>query len=90
MPFRLNEFRAKIQFIVPNNFPALVYKACLATDTTSNTRYLQLAVCEALARDLDMDLDELIESLPPTRGPSAALFGGDRKAISRRAPRMGS
>lgn len=89
MPYRLDEFKAKIQFVAPTNFPALINRAAEKVDVPSQTRYIQLALCRALAEDLDLDEGELIRSLPPTRGMSGALFGGDRRAISRRAPRIG-
>ena len=88
-PYRLDDFRAKIQFIAPAAFPSLINRACNEAGVTSQTRYIQLAVCRALSEDLGIDEGILINSLPPTRGMSAALFGGDRKAIRRRAPRVG-
>jgi len=78
MPFRLDEkygeFRAKIQFTTAAWMPYQIYKACLATGILSNTRYCQLAVCEKLAKDLDLDLDELISQLPTGRTTSNYLF----------------
>jgi hypothetical protein len=79
MPYRLDpekygEFRAKIQFTTAAWMPWEIYQACLATGTVSNTRYCQLAVCEKLARDLDMDLDSLIEKLPKPRSSAAHLW----------------
>jgi hypothetical protein len=90
MPFRLDEFKAKIQFVAPANFPVLINRACIEQDVTSQTRYIQLALCRQLAEDLDMDEADLIRSLPPTQGRATNLFGSDRRAISRRAPRIGS
>lgn len=84
MPFRLSEFRAKIQFVTSSEMPSLIYKACLATGTISNTAYLQRAVCEALARDLDLDLDDLIAALPPHRGMARVMFGDDRQPMPHR------
>ena len=83
MPFRLDEFRAKIQFITSAEMPHLIYKACLATDTASNTRYVQEAVCEKLARDLDVPLQDLLDRLPPCRTTAAVLWGGDRRPKKR-------
>lgn len=79
MPFRLNEFRAKIQFTTSAEMPALIYKAVLASGKVSNTEYIQHAVCEALARDLDMPLQRLLDNLPPARGKAAHPFGPNRK-----------
>lgn len=78
-PFRLDaaqtgEFRAKIQFTTAAWMPWQIYQACKATGILSNTRYCQLAVCEKLARDLDLDLDELIAKLPKARTSAAHLF----------------
>ena len=81
MPFRLNEFRAKIQFIAPARFPSLIYQACLATDTVSNTRYIQEALCEKLARDLGLEYHDLLDELPPTRGAAGVRFGPDRRPV---------
>ena len=81
MPFRLNEFRAKIQFVTSARMPSLVYKAVVATGKPSNTVYIQHAVCEALSRDLGIPLQELLDELPPCRGMSAVPFGPDRKPI---------
>lgn len=89
MPFRLDEFKAKIQFVAPTNFPVLINRAAEHKDIPSQTRYIQLALCHALAEDLGLDEGELIRSLPPTRGPASALFDGNRRAISRKAPRIG-
>lgn len=81
MPFRLDETRAKIQFLTSARMPSLIYKACVATGTISNTVYIQHAVCEALSRDLDIPLDTLLGELPPPRGNSATLFGGSRRHV---------
>lgn len=67
MPFRLNEFRAKVQFLTCAEMPSLIYKAAQKTNVQSNTVYLQRAVAAALARDLDLDYDELIAKMPPSR-----------------------
>lgn len=86
MPFRVGEDwpgRAKIQFTTGNWMPAMIYRACLATGVPSNAVYCQRAVSEALARDLGLDLDELIGRLPPARGPSAHLYDPDEATMSR-------
>lgn len=96
MPFRLDErygeFRAKIQFTTAAWMPYQIYQACLATGVLSNTRYCQLAVCEKLARDLDLDYDDLVANLPRARGPANHLFNpvegtmpGPRPAGERRS-----
>lgn len=78
MPFRLDEkygeFRAKIQFTTAAWMPYKIYQACMATGVLSNTRYCQEAVCEKLARDLDMDLEELLAQLPRCRTSNLRLF----------------
>jgi hypothetical protein len=84
MPFRLDEFRAKVQFVTSAQTPSLIRRAAEATGRPSNTVYLQHAVCEALSRDLDIPLSDLLDALPPPKGNAAALFGDDRKPISRR------
>jgi len=65
--------RAKMQVTTSAAMPHLIYQACLATGTISNTVYVQHAVCEALARDLNLDLDALLADLPTPRGPSKHL-----------------
>lgn len=81
MPHRLSEFRAKIQFVTSARMPSDIYKACLRTDTISNTAYIQHAVCEALSRDLGIPLPELLDALPPNRAAAKCLFNPDRKPI---------
>lgn len=76
MPYRLNERVAKIQFVTSAAMPSLIYKACVRTQTVSNTAYIQRAVCEALARDLGLHLEDLIADLPPRRGTNNRLFHG--------------
>lgn len=83
MPFRLDEFRAKIQFVTSASMPNRIYKACLATGTVSNTRYIQEALCERLSRDLDIPVEDLLAELPPSRTSAATLFGTNRKPIPR-------
>jgi len=73
-PFRLDEFRAKVQFTTSAEMPMLVYRACLETGVPSNTVYYQLATCAALARDLGVDFDDLVAALPAPRGPSGHLY----------------
>lgn len=80
MPFRLGKEkpewvnRTKIQFTTAVWMPYRIYEACKATGIVSNTVYCQRAVCEALARDLNLDLDTLIADLPEPRGPGKHLF----------------
>jgi hypothetical protein len=84
MPYRLNEHRAKIQFLTSARMPSLIYKACVRTGIPSNTAYIQHAVCEALARDLDIPLDDLLAELPPNRTSASHLFGENRRPMPRR------
>jgi hypothetical protein len=74
MPFRLNEFRAKVQFTTSAKMPNLVYQACVRTGTVSNTVYYQRAVCEALSRDLGIPIEDLLADLPEPRGPAKHVF----------------
>jgi hypothetical protein len=50
----------------------------------SNTAYCQIAVCEKLARDLDLDLDELLATLPRRRTTSNYLF--DPRGVDTKVP----
>lgn len=79
MPFRLDEFRAKIQFVTSAEMPSLIYKAVVSTGMRSNTQYIQHAVCEALARDLGIPLNRLIDGLPEPRSNAAIPWGPDRR-----------
>jgi hypothetical protein len=83
MPFRLDDHRAKVQFVTSAEMPSLIYRAVCATDKVSNTQYVQHAVCEALSRDLGIPLEELIARLPPPRGKAAHPFGPDRQPVPR-------
>ena len=71
---RLRPGTAKIQFATSLEMPSLIYRACLATDTVSNTAYIQRALAQALARDLGMDVERIMENIPPNRGPALHLF----------------
>lgn len=75
MPHRLNEFRAKIQFVTAAEMPSLIRKAANKTGEPSSTTYIQRALCRALARDLGLDYEVLIGKQPPPRGPASTLFG---------------
>jgi hypothetical protein len=81
LPHRLNEFRAKIQFVTSAETPSLVHRACELTGTPSNTVYIQRAVAEALARDLDIPLERLLERLPEPKGAAQCLFGDNRRPV---------
>lgn len=76
MPYRLNEFRAKIQFIAPAAFPNMIYRACVNTDTVSNTRYIQEAVAKRLSEDLGIPYDDLLDMLPEPRGKAMVRWHG--------------
>lgn len=83
MPYRLNEFRAKVQFTTSAAMPSMIYKACLRTGIVSNTVYCQIALAEALARDLGIDLDEILADLPEPRGPAKHLYDPTEGRMSR-------
>jgi hypothetical protein len=75
MPHRLNEFRAKVQFVTSARMPYLIRQAAVKTGKPSNTVYIQHAVVDALVRDLGLDRSEMMEELPPPKGPANSLFG---------------
>jgi hypothetical protein len=89
MPFRLDEFRAKVQFITSAQTPSLIFEAAKATGKVSNTQYLQHVVAEALARDLGLDLGELLDALPEPKGKAGVLFGPDRRPVKRSPETVG-
>lgn len=82
MPFNLNEFRAKIQFVTYAAMPSQIHKAAKATGCVSNTQYIQKALCRSLARDLKLDYKELLDELPAPRGSASTLFGRSVRAGS--------
>lgn len=65
---------ASLMFRAQAEFPWLIYQACLASGTVSNTAYIRNAVAEALARDLGIPLEEITKNFPPLRTRSATLF----------------
>jgi hypothetical protein len=75
MPFRLNENRKKIQFLTAASMPMRIYEARQKRGISSQTRYIQLAVCRQLAEDLNLDYDELVAELPEWK---RASFDGPR------------
>lgn len=66
--------RGKIQFGTSAEMPHMIYLACLKTGIVSNTAYCQQALAEALARDLDVPIEDILENIPPNRGPSQHLY----------------
>ena len=83
MPFRLNEFRAKIQFTTSAEMPSLIHRACLATGVVSGTVYCQHAIAAALARDLNVPVERILANLPQPRGPAKHLYDPDEHAMAR-------
>jgi hypothetical protein len=89
MPFRLGKEnpdwinRTKVQFTTASWMPYRIFEACKATGTVSNTVYIQRAVCEALARDLNLPLDRLLSELPTPRGPSNHLYDPEENPMNR-------
>jgi len=87
MPFRLHNEgfpdRTKIQFTTSVTMPHLIYRACKATGMVSNTVYVQHAVAEALARDLNIPLDSLLAELPEPRGPAKHLYDPNEGTMDR-------
>ena len=73
MPFRLDETKAKIHFVTSVRMPMLINRAARATGKCSNTQYIQHALVEALARDLELDVDDLYAELPPPKAQAATL-----------------
>jgi hypothetical protein len=93
MPFRLGpeygEFRSKIQFTSAAWMPFKIFEACKATGILSNTAYCQIALCEKLAQDLDLDLDELLANLPRRRTMSNYLFDPTGRTTGIPGPKPG-
>ena len=72
MPWRMSEGRTCIKFMTYTAMPSQINRASQITDKVSNTEYIQHAICEALARDLNIPLQTLLDRLPPVqpRDPS--------------------
>lgn len=80
MPYNLDPLRqAKIHFVTSARMPNLIFKAAGLTDKCSNTVYIQHALCDALARDLGIDVDELLAELPTPRTNSRTLKDFNRE-----------
>lgn len=73
MPHRLDAHRVKVQFVTFTKMPYLIYLACLKTETVSQTRYIQEAICARLARDLEMSEADLLDDLPEPRSRAKHL-----------------
>lgn len=86
MPFRLDEQRAKIQFVTSAETPSLVYQAAKRTGKVSNTVYLQHVVAEALSRDLGIPLQDLLDHLPEPKGLALVHLGHDRRPVQTETP----
>lgn len=82
MPYRFTPLTTKIQFVTFVRMPYLIYQACLHTGTLSATRYIQEAVIARLNQDLDLDLDELRNELPPSRSRAACLSNPHERRVS--------
>lgn len=93
MPFRIDKDqfpnRAKVQFTTSASMPHMIYRACIATGTVSNTVYIQRAVAAALARDLNIPLEQVMADLPPPRGPSGHLWDPEEHGMRRMPVRIG-
>jgi len=76
---RLTEFTAKIQFATCSRHPSLITKAAKVRGYPSNTAYLQRVVAEALSKDLDIPLQELIDELPPLTGAGRHFIEAKRR-----------
>ncbi len=82
MPFRLDETKAKIHFVTSVRMPMLINRAARATGKCSNTQYIQHALVEAIARDLELDADDLYAELPTPKAQAATLDDHRRKVKS--------
>lgn len=83
------EYRSTVRFIAAAWLPNLVYRACVATGIPSNTAYMRNAVCEALARDLGLDLQSLLDAQPVPRTASKQLRVSIREHQSGGVARIG-
>lgn len=61
------EYATYIQFRSSRKMPSLLRRAAEATGRPSSTAYLNRVVCEAVARDLGLSVDEVKEGLPPMK-----------------------
>ena len=72
-----------IRFVTSTRMPHDIHLACQATGTVSVSVYVQHAVCEALARDLNLPLADLLAALPEPKSNAATLFGSGERARAR-------
>lgn len=84
MPFRDDAFSTPIRFSTFPQMPSLIYRACVEKGVVSNTRYIQEAVCEKLARDGIEPLESLLAKLPPGRTNSLVLSNGKNNRVLRK------
>ena len=81
MPFRgYGETSVKVQFATSLRAPSLLRRAAEKTGCLSSTEYLQRIMVEALSRDLDLPIEELVAELPRGRRDLTTLFGDGQKA----------
>lgn len=83
---QLDESKTRIQFITSAEMPYLIYQACLKTGHPSMTVYCQHAIIDALARDLDLPVDEMVAKLPTNRSRNKHLHHPDDPNARRRVP----
>jgi hypothetical protein len=60
-----------VQFVTAARHPSLIRRAAGKRGMRSNTVYIQHAVCAALARDLDIPVEDLLAELPEPKGAAA-------------------
>jgi hypothetical protein len=64
MPFYAHDNRALVQVQTSENIPALIYRARQKTGHPSNSAYIREVLCRALANDLGVSYEELIQRQP--------------------------
>lgn len=87
MPFRLGPDRKKIQFLTSASMPMMIFRA-REPKGESQTRYIQIAVAQRLARDLQIPIEDILADLPPThseRGDKFAKGRGEERVREKRA-----
>lgn len=72
MAFRNDAFAAAIKFATFPGMASLITRARTERGIASNTRYIQEAICEKLARDGIEPLPSLLAKLPPSRADNPA------------------
>lgn len=72
--------QSMVQFAASTRMPALIRKAATSAGECSSSAWLRKVMAEAVARELGMDVDELVAQQPQCRCSVTTLFGESRQS----------